>query len=475
MKLKRSIAVAALSSLLAVAACGGGGSSSGSSGGSPASSDVAAQCPVGALDKAASKPVQITMWHSMTRVNEDTLKELTDEFNGSQQDVHVNLVNQTSYEDTLTKFKAALGGGDLPDVVQIQDVDQQLVIDSQAMLPAQACLDAEHVDQSAILPRIKSYYTVQGVQWAVPFSVSNPILYYNKAAFERAGLDPNKPPATLDELRSYSQQIVSSGAATYGLALKQDPWYFEEWMAMAGQTYADHGNGRDARATKLEIDNAQGQAIAQWIAGMAKDHLAEGTTRTTFDNLFALGADTSTGKNIAAMTMDTSAALGTISQVLGSGQYSDVKLGVAPLPGPVAGGGTIVAGCALYIVKQRSTPERQEAAFKFATFLASAQSQATWGGKTGYIPIRTDAAPLEPLATTYAQHPDFKIAFDQLQRGADNSATAGPVIGAMEPVRDAIVNAEEKIFQGGDPLAALTGAVGTANAAISDYESRVSG
>jgi sn-glycerol 3-phosphate transport system substrate-binding protein len=472
--MKRSIALTLLAPLLAVAACGGGGSGSGSSGGAPSSGDLAAQCPVGALAKAASKPVQITLWHSMTRVNEDTLKELTDEFNASQTDIHVNLVNQTSYEDTLTKFKAALGGGDLPDLVQIQDVDQQLVIDSQAMLPAQACIDAEHVDQSAILPRIKSYYTVQGVQWAVPFSVSNPILYYNKAAFERAGLDPNKPPTTLDELRADSQQIVSSGAATYGLALKQDPWYFEEWTAMAGQPYADHGNGRDGRATKLEIDNAQGQAIAQWISGMAKDHLAEGTARGGFDNLFALGADTSTGKNIAAMTMDTSAALGTISQVLGSGQYSDVKLGVAPLPGPVAGGGTVVAGSALYMVK-RGAPERQEAAFKFATFLASAKSQATWAGKTGYIPIRTDAASLEPLMTTWAQRPDFRVAFDQLQRGADNTATAGPVIGAMEPVRDAIVNAEEKIFQGGDPLAALTGAVSTANTAIGDYESRVGG
>ena len=471
--MKRSLAFTVLVPLLVLAACGGG-SKSGSPGGTGSSSDLAAQCPVGALQKAGTKPVQISMWHSMTRVNEDTLKELADTFNSSQTDVHVNLVNQTSYEDTLTKFKAALGGGDLPDLVQIQDVDQQLVIDSRAMLPAQACINAEHVDQSTILPRIKSYYTVQGVQWAVPFSISNPILYYNKAAFERAGLDPEKPPTTLDEIRTTSQKIVSSGAATYGIALKQDPWYFEEWMAMAGQPYADHGNGREARATKLEIDNQQGQAIAQWMSDMAKNKLAEPTQRGGFDNLFAMGADSSSGKSIAAMTVDTSAALGTISQILGSGQYADVKLGVAPLPGPVAGGGTIVAGSALYIVN-KGAPERQEGAFKFAEFLASAQGQATWAGKTGYIPIRTDATSLEPLATVYAQKPEFRVAFDQLQRGQDNAATAGPVIGAMEPVRDAIVNGEEKIFQGDDPRAALTSAVSAANAAIGDYESRVGG
>lgn len=473
--MKRSIALVLLAPLVAVAACGGGGSnSSGPTGGSQSPGDLAAQCPVGAVEKAGTKPVRITMWHSMTRVNLDTLTQLTDEFNAANPDIHVSLVNQTSYEDTLTKFKAALGGGDLPDLVQIQDVDQQLVIDSRAMLPAQACIEAENYDQATILPRIKSYYTVQGVQWAMPFSVSNPVLYYNKNAFRRAGLDPEKPPTTLEELRSAAQQIVSSGAATYGLALKQDPWYFEEWTAMAGKPYVDNGNGRDARATKLEIDNEQGQAIAQWISDMAKNKLAEGTPRTSFDNIFALGADTSSGKTIAAMTMDTSAALGTVSQVLGSGQYADVELGVGSLPGPVAGGGTIVAGSANYIVN-KSTPERQEAAFKFAAFLANPQSQSTWGGKTGYIPIRTDSATMEPNATTWATNPYFKIAFDQLQQGENNAATAGPVVGAMEPVRDAIVHAEETIFQGGDPKAALTSAVQAANAAIADYESRVSG
>ena len=462
---KRLLAIALLPPLLVVAACGGGGKGT-TSGASQSPGNLAAQCPVGAVDKAADKPVQITMWHSMTRANQDTLQQLTDQFNASQTAIHVALVNQTSYEDTLTKFKAALGGGDLPDLVQIQDVDQQLVIDSRALLPAQACIDAEHVDQSTILPRIKSYYTVQGVQWAMPFSVSNPILYFNKKAFVKAGLDPNNPPTTLDELRAASQKIVDSGAAKYGLALKEDPWYFEEWMAMAGETYADHGNGREGRATKVQFDGQQGQAIAQWISGMAKDQLAEGVDRGGFDNLLALG------NNVAAMTMDTSAALGTITQVLGSGQYPDVELGAATLPGPPGGGGTVVAGSALYLVN-KSAPERQEASFEFATFLASAQSQSTWAAGTGYIPIRTDAATLEPISTTWAQNPLYRIAFDQLQRGTDNAASAGPVIGAMEPVRDAVVNAEQSIFQGSDPTAALNGAAATANAAITDYESRL--
>ncbi len=171
--------------------------------------------------------------------------------------------------------------------------------------------------------------------------------------------------------------------------------------------------------------------------------------------------------------MDTSAALGTISQVLGSGQYPNVELGAAALPGPGTGG-TIVAGSALYLVN-RSSAARQEAAFEFASFLAGAQSQSTWAAGTGYIPIRTDATTLAPISALWAQNPLYRIAFDQIANGADTNASAGPVIGAMEPVRDAVVYAEQSIFQGTDPIAALQQAAQTANAAIADYESRVRG
>ena len=49
------------------------------------------------------------MWHSMPAANEETLQQLTDQFNASQGDVQVKLVNQTSYDDTLTKYRAGLG------------------------------------------------------------------------------------------------------------------------------------------------------------------------------------------------------------------------------------------------------------------------------------------------------------------------------------------------------------------------------
>src|SRR5664279_3549912 len=81
-------------------ACSSG--SSGSSGSSESSTSPTTAFPLGAAAKASSKPTAVTLWHSMSYNNQKTLQKLTDDFNASQGDVHVGLVNQNSYTDTLT-------------------------------------------------------------------------------------------------------------------------------------------------------------------------------------------------------------------------------------------------------------------------------------------------------------------------------------------------------------------------------------
>ena len=89
------------------------------------------------------------------------------------------------------------------------------------------------------------------------------------------------------------------------------------------------------------------------------------------------------------MTVDTSAALGTVLSVLGSGQFPGVDLGVAPLPGLPGDGATFVGGGANYIVKG-DDPAKVEAAWRFAKYLDEPETQAKWA-QTGYIPIRQSA------------------------------------------------------------------------------------
>jgi len=437
----------------ALAACGGGTTRSASS-----------TFPLGAAARASTKPVRITLWHSMSGANGQALTSLTDAFNGSQPNVHVDLVNQNSYGDTLTLYTAALSGGTLPDVVQMESADLQLMIDSRSVVPAQAAVTADHYDLSGFLGAAVDYFRVGGTLWAMPFNISSQVLYYDKHAFSRAGLDPANPPRTLDDLRAAAQKIVSSGTAHYGMSLKLSPSTFEEWMALAGDTILDHDNGRQARATAATFGDATGQSIMAWCAAMFDDKLAQPTSATTYDNLFAIA------NGIAPMTLETSAALGTVASLLGN--YPNVQLGVGPMPGPSGTGGVFVGGAGLYLVA-RSGAAQQDAAWQYVKFLVSPEQQAQWAAATGYVPLRTASLTVPALTQRWAQIPGFKVAYDQILASPSTPATAGPVCGAQKDVDTAIQNALTAISTGTPASTALSQAVASANQAIATYNRRI--
>src|SRR5437763_14307865 len=123
------------------------------------------------------------------------------------------------------------------------------MIDTQRVVPAAVCAKTDKYSFSDFLPRVISYLTVQGTQYAMPFNTSGPVLYYNKKAFSAAGLDPNSPPKTLDDVRAAAEKLKANGVES-PLGLKTDPIVIEQWAAEANQLVANNGNGRKARATK---------------------------------------------------------------------------------------------------------------------------------------------------------------------------------------------------------------------------------
>ena len=463
-KRSRAWLVAAAVALLA-SACGGGDDD----GGGPAGGGDLPDCPVDALDSASSDgPVDITFWHTMTRANEETLVQLTDSFNESQDRVHVNLVNNTSYEDQQEKYRQALGTGELPDLVQHQEIYLQQMIDSQSALPVQSCIDATDYDTSDFVERTLRYYQVEGVQWALPFNVSNPILLYNRNAFVQAGLDPDRPPETLEELRSAAQALKDAGFEA-GMGLKLDAWHLEQFLALQGETFVNNGNGREDRATEVTFDNDAGEEIFTYLAGLVDDGLAITTPRDgpgQFDNLLGVGGER------WGMTIDSSATLGTIFDLLSGGQYANVDPAVGPLPGRNEDGGVLVGGAGLYI--SATEPARQAAAWEYMAYLTSPESQSIWSAGTGYIPVRQSATEQPEIQQRWAEVPGFRVGYDQLVAGAENDATAGAVMGDMFGVRTAIEEAENRMFlEHQDPAEALADAADAANQVIQDYNDRI--
>jgi sn-glycerol 3-phosphate transport system substrate-binding protein len=336
------------------------------------------------------------------------------------------------------------------------------------------CAKADKYSFSDFLPRVTSYYTVQGTQYAMPFNTSGPVLYYNKKAFSAAGLDPNSPPKSLADVRTAAEKLKANGVEA-PLGYKTDPIFFEQWTAMANQLFVNHGNGRSGRATKVAFDSSTGRDIFTWLDGMVKDGLA--TTNpdlgnSMYDDLLGIRSLSH------AMAFDTSAALGTIKTVLSGGDDPDIDLGVAPMPSPVPGalpGGVFNQGGELFMVN-KSSPEKQAAAWQYLKFLAQPENVTAWAIATGYMPIRKSSAASSEMQRYWQQNPGFEVAYDQLLSGRNTTASAGSVIGENKGVRDAVRDEQNSMFLNGtSPKDALATAAKDATAAIDDYNRRIDG
>jgi len=413
--------------------------------------------------------VNITFWESASSANLTTLEGITNAFNSSQSKVHVTLVTQNGYDDTWQKYTAGLSNGQLPAAVQLEDQRTQAAIDTGSFLPVQSCMNAAKYSTSDYLPRPLAYWKVNGVQWALPFAVSAPILYYDQNAFTKAGLNPASPPATLSQMVADAKTLKASGS---GMGLVLDPWHLETWLATANQLFVNNKNGRSARATKGVFNTSTSVNIFSQLSTLVRS--GDATTNPStgpneYDNLLGIGS----GKY--GMTLETSAALGTVTKLLSGGQYANVKLGLGAFPvySSSVQGGIEPGGSGVYI-SNKVPALQQAAAWQYLSYLCSTQSQATWAAGTGYIPVRKSSAQTATVQHLWATQPGYKIAYDEINNGANTPATSGSVIGPYANVRTDVLNAEISMFNNGvSPSKAVSTAQQNVNSTIADYNSRL--
>ncbi len=418
----------------------------------------------------------MTFWHGLGGESEDALIALTDQYNASQQRVHIQLENQGGYKQTIDKYVQSSQSG-RPDMVMMPEYMVQQGADSRSFVPIEACFVESDFDTTPFLPKVLRTFETEGVQWSMPFNVSNPVLYFLKPLFVEAGLDPAQPPISLEQLRAAAQAIVDSGAAGTGIALDSGVdsgggWFLEQWFARMHEPYADNGNGRLAPATQVLYAGTVGVGLMTEVQSLITDGLAVtvGDNPNAQDGFLRM-ADPA---NPAAMTIATSAALGTVLAVLDGGLIAGRTrddLGVGPMPGPGETPSVVPGGASMYIVAEKGD-EKAAAAWDYIQYMTSAQSQSTWAAATGYVPIREDALELDPLMTKYTTDARFKVAYDQMALGGDDLESLAPALGPVLEVRSTTAGAVAAIFGGADPATSLAAAAQQSNALLADYNAR---
>jgi sn-glycerol 3-phosphate transport system substrate-binding protein len=444
---------------LAASACGGGGEEAAPGGETPGAS------PSGGT-------VTIDLWHSESAANADTLQRLISRYNSSQDEVKVQAFFQGTDQEIIAKLVTSLGSGKVPAIAVVGEVDTQKMLDSGTAAPVQDFVDREGYDLSDLDEKSIQMYTVQGKLWAMPLCAGMPLLYYNKVAFREVGLDPERPPRDLEEVRQYSEKFLKRDAAgnvvRSGIALDIRAW-MESILAENDDLFVDNENGHEGRATKVLFDNDTGRWFFQWWHDMVDEGLAfnVGRNPTYADTLLAIAS----GR--AAMTFSYSSALGSVMDVLEKG-VEGVEIGVAAVPGVPGGTGAPLLGHRVLWILSIRPEEEQEAAWKFVKWLMEPEQQAEWFAGTGYLPVRHSAIDLPAAKDVVAKYPQFQVPLDIYLESPTTPAALGAVLAPFYQVREAIYQGVEAMLSGTkDPDQALADAAAESNRIIEEYNRRV--
>ncbi|WP_408009563.1 ABC transporter substrate-binding protein [Pseudalkalibacillus sp. A8] len=366
---------------------------------------ILAACNNGGADKEVT---EIDFWFPVA-VGGDVAKivdGLVADFEEENPDIKVNARYGGSYSETMTQVMASVQGGNPPELAVLFSIDLFTLLENDVIEEMTPLFDEEYFNDfyEAFMANSK----IGDQVYSLPFQRSTIVLYYNKDAFAEAGLDPEAPPKTWDELVDYSKKLtVNGGKDQWGLEIPSTGYQYWMFQALALQT---EGNIMSEDGKETYFDKPFAKEAMQFNLDLSQKHevMPKGTIEWATVPSDFLSQRT-------AMMYHTTGNLTNVKQ------NADFDFGVAYLPannqyGSPTGGGNI------YLFKD-IPEENKEAAIKFMKFLTDPERVAQWSIDTGYVATRNSAYETDKLKEYVQEFPQATIAREQLEYADSELAT----------------------------------------------------
>jgi sn-glycerol 3-phosphate transport system substrate-binding protein len=392
---------------------------------------------------AVPAQTEIQWWHAMGGQLGEALNTLAEGFNKSQRDYKVVPVYKGTYTETMTGAIAAFRAKQQPHIVQVFEVGTATMMAAKgAIYPVhQLMADAgEKFDPNAYLPAVYGYYsTTDGKLLSMPFNSSTPVLYYNKDAFKKAGLDPNAPPKTWPDMEQSSKKLLAAGHPC-GFTTQWQTWIqIENFGAWHNIPFATGANGFAGTDTKLTINDPLRARHVENLARWQQERIfvyagREGKPNPKF----------TTGE--CPMILASAGTAGGFAQAM-----KDVPFGVAMLPyyPDVTGApqNSIIGGATLWVLSGKPKNEYPGVA-RFFAYLSSPEVQSKWHMDTGYVPITQAAYERTRAQGFYDRFPGRDVAVEQLNLKPPTDNSKGLRIGNFVQIRDVMDEELEAVWAG---------------------------
>ena len=403
------------------------------------------------ISMPATADTELTMYYPIAvgGALTEVVDSIVADFEAENPDIKVNAIYSGNYDDTRVRALSALNSGDPAQLAVMFSIDAYDLIEQDLILPFDDVVSgAEGANWlKSFYPALMANGNIEGKTWGIPFQRSTIVAYYNKDMFRAAGLDPESPPTSWDELISMGKALTKDGA--YGIMIPSTGYPYWMFQALAIQ------NGKEVMSndglTTYFDDPTVVETLEFWKSLSSEHGVMPGGTVEwgTLRQAFLEG-------QTAMMWHST----GNLTAVKKNASFD---FGVAELPANVRKGSP-TGGGNFYLFKDTSA-EEQAAALKLIQFMTSAEQAAAWSIATGYMGVSPAAYKTDALKSYTVSFPPALVARNQLEHAVAEFSTF-----ETARVREGLNNAIQSALTGSKSAAdALGEAQAAAERLLKDY------
>jgi sn-glycerol 3-phosphate transport system substrate-binding protein len=342
--------------------------------------------------------VSASLWFAYGGKNREVLLALVEQFNASQERFHVHATYQGDYFEALAKLRTALAAGAAPAVTHVIGEVVPYLAEAGVLERLDTFGDVGGFDLVPALAQEKGFAGGDGRPIvALPFNRSTPIAYCNEEVFQKLGLSP---PTTWEELRAVAAAATVRGGdrPRWGFECPIDWWF---WLALVGQA----GGVVVGPSGEPELGGEAGvRAIELWQALVHGDRTMKPPPGRDYNAWQAANTDFLAGGT--AMIWTSTAFLRYLEE------NARFPVRAAPLPRGVRA--SVPTGGTLFVMPKGPPRAEQEAGFAFLSWMMEPAQANAWATRTGYIPVSRPGIAALQAAGYYREHPNDKVALDQL-------------------------------------------------------------
>ena len=400
---------------------------------------------------AVGQTVNIDYWHFYGGEFGRLHDELVAEFNATHPDIQVQSQYIGSPWTGRDKLLTAIAAGSPPDVALVDDYWIPQLAATGNIIKLGDYIDA--ATRADIFPLFWESASYEGEIWAMPYAASNLVLYYNKDLFAQAGLDPDVPPRTWEDLVEYATKLTKDldgdgQVDQWGLmmptqAMKGVIYYYIPFLWQNG------GELFNEDYTECIVDSTAGVEALQFLQDLVYRYKVMPAAPPQYG--FRSG--------VVAMTIASCARLNITYK-----PAVEFELGVAPLP--MNKRRITVSGGKLFVAFNEG---KIDAILEFINWMTNRENNTSWSISTGYIPLRRSVVQSREFQDYLFENPGAVASVEQIiyTRPRPNIAAYGDISRVIGMAVEAALVGNQ------DPATVLSSAVPEANQVLRDWEERL--